>query len=226
MLKNDVTILLPALNEAESIGKTIDGIKAHGYNNIIVVDNWSDDGTYVQGEKHGATVAFELSRGKGNAVKKGLSLVKTPYAVMMDSDYTYPARYIDDIVELLEDYDVVMAERHIRLDNSMALTNLFGNRLLSLLGSILYWYWSSDICTGMWGFKKAVVDGFDIQSTNFTLEAELFIKSVSHRRRVARLPIAYRSRLGNRRSHLHIWHGFQICGYLIRHRVIGGWHDK
>ncbi len=223
MIKDSVTIILPALDEELSIGRTIESIKSAGFHNIIVIDNGSKDKTAEIALGKSAIVCYEPKKGKGYAVKMGLSLVQTPYVVMMDSDFTYPARYIDDIVELLEDYDVVIAERHIRLDNSMALTNLFGNRLLSLLGSVLYWYWSSDICTGMWGLRKAVVDGFDIQSTNFTLEVELFIKAVSaYRCRVARLPIAYRSRLGNRRSHLHMWHGLEIAYFLVRSKFIKG----
>jgi len=219
--KDDVTILIPALNERLSIGKTVVGIKEAGYNKIIVVDNWSEDDTYLQAKNNGASISFELKRGKGNTVKNGLSLIKTPYIVMMDADYTYPARYINDVMELLQDYDVVIAERHIRQDNAMALTNLLGNRIISLIGSILYWFWCPDICTGMWGFRTGIINSFKITSTNFTLEADLFANARLTKCKIARIPIAYRARMDGALSHLHIWNGLQIVWFLIKKRIGG-----
>jgi glycosyltransferase involved in cell wall biosynthesis len=219
MNSNDVTVLLPALNESGAIGKTIDEIRKHGYLKIIVVDNSSKDDTALVAIEHGARLLNCETRGKGNAVKFGIAQIKTPYIVMIDADYTYPAKYINDIVELLEDYDVVMAERHIRLDNSMPLANLLGNRALSLCASILYWFWTSDLCTGMWGFRSGVLDKFDIVSPHFNLEADLFTNARKNKCRIARIPIAYRSRSGDSHSHLHIWHGLKIGLFLIKRRL-------
>jgi dolichol-phosphate mannosyltransferase len=219
---NDVTILLPALNEEKSIGKVIDDIRKAGYQNIIVIDNDSADKTQEIAVKHGAVVINETNRGKGNAIRSGKSRIVTPYVVMMDSDFTYPARYIRDIVELLQDYDVVIAERHIRSDNSMSLTNLLGNRLISLFGSILYWYWCPDICTGMWGFKREVICDCLIKSKHFTLEAELFANARLKKHSIARIPIAYRARAGGR-SHIHVKNGIEIAWYLLKRRF---WHGS
>ena len=216
---NNVTILLPALNEEVAIGKTIDELKKYGYENIMVMDNDSKDETVSVALDHGAKVCNQPLRGKGNAVKLGISFIKTPLIIMMDADYTYPAKYVGDMLELLEDYDVVMAERHIRLDNSMSLTNLLGNRALSLFGSILYWFWTSDLCTGMWGFRKAAVDQFNIVSPHFTLEADLFTNARVKNYRIARLPIAYRSRYGKTRSHLHMGHGIKIGAFLLKRKM-------
>jgi glycosyltransferase involved in cell wall biosynthesis len=215
----EVTILLPALNEAQAIGKTIDEIKNYGYFNILVVDNGSTDHTQAMALERMVKVKEEARKGKGYAVKNGLEYLATPFVIMMDSDYTYPAKYIKEICELLKDYDVVMAERHIRLDNSMHLTNLFGNRLLSLFGSILFWHWSSDICTGMWGFRMEAIEKFNITSPHFTLEADLFVNAVKNKCAIARMPIQYRSRLHGSQSHLTIWHGLEIGWFLIKKRL-------
>jgi glycosyltransferase involved in cell wall biosynthesis len=215
----EVTILLPALNEAQAIGKTIDEIKDYGYCNILVVDNGSTDHTQQMALERMVQVKEEVRKGKGYAVKNGLEYLATPFVIMMDSDYTYPAKYIKEICELLKDYDVVIAERHIRLDNSMTLTNLLGNRLLSLLGSILFWHWSSDICTGMWGFRMEAIEKFNITSPHFTLEADLFTNARKHGCKIARMPIQYRSRLHGSRSHLNIGHGLEIGWFLIKRRL-------
>jgi glycosyltransferase involved in cell wall biosynthesis len=216
---HEVTILLPALNEAQAIGKTIEEIKDYGYFNILVIDNGSTDGTADMALQRMVQVKREQASGKGYAVKRGLECLATPYVIMMDSDYTYPAKYIKEICELLKDYDVVIAERHIRLDNSMRLTNLLGNRLLSLLGSILFWFWSSDICTGMWGFRMEAIEKFNITSPHFTLEADFFANARKYKCKIARIPIQYRSRLGGSRSHLNIGHGLEIGWFLIKKRL-------
>lgn len=217
MDKDKVTILLPALNEEAAIGRTIDEIRDKGYSKVLVIDNGSTDKTIEIAEEHFAEVYREphcTHCGKGYVVTCGIQLVTTPYLVIMDSDYTYPSRYIEDITDLLEDYDVVIAERHIRLDNSMTLTNLLGNRFISLLGSSLFWYWTSDICTGMWGFKKEAVDKFILTSRSFELEADFFINSRKKNFKIARVPIAYRKRYGT--SHLRLGHGIEISWFLIK----------
>lgn len=215
----NVTILLPALNEAQAIGKVIDEIKDCGYYNIMVIDNGSTDSTQAMALERMVQVKEEKRKGKGYAIKNGLEYLATPYVIMMDSDYTYPAKYIKEIHELLKDYDVVMAERHIRLDNSMTLTNLLGNRLLSLMGSILFWFWTSDICTGMWGFRMEAIEKFNLNSPHFTLEADFFTNARLKKCRIARMPIQYRSRLHGSRSHLTILHGLQIGWFLIKRRL-------
>ncbi len=215
------TVILPALNEAESIGHTIDDVKENAPPcHIIVVDNGSYDGTGALAAARGAMVITEALRGKGNAVKKGFRLVATPYVILMDSDYTYPARYIRDMVELLDEgYEVVMGERHIRQDNAMNLINLFGNRVVSLLGSVLYWYWSSDICTGLWGFRTEALERMHITSNGFSLEANFFSSARLANCKIARVPIAYRARINNGHSKLKIRDGFGIGWLLIKKRV-------
>lgn len=218
---NEVTVILPAYNEEESIGKVIDEIKALPVHcEILVIDNNSMDDTYNICVRKGVKVVTEPNPGKGNAMKRGFGLVGTPYVVMMNSDYTYPAEYLQTIYRLLRvsKYDVIIGSRQIKEKGSMSYANTFGNFCLSLLASILYGYRINDVCSGMWGFKKDTLDKFCIRSKGFTLEAELFTKIIKHRCRIFQIPIGYRSRQKGSKAKLKIWDGFKIGWFLIKRR--------
>jgi glycosyltransferase involved in cell wall biosynthesis len=107
MNKAKVSIILPALNEAETIGKVIDEIPQRaleqaGYSvEVLVVDNGSTDQTAQIAREKGARVITEPRRGKGRAVRTAFEQVNADFVFMINSDYTYPATYIPDMLNLL-----------------------------------------------------------------------------------------------------------------------------
>lgn len=216
----DITVILPALNEEKSIGLVIDEIRSLPVRcNILVVDNGSTDGTQKVIRSKYVDVVYQSERGKGNAVRMGLRLIDTPYTIMMDSDYTYPARHIPRIVELLGGkYDVVMGYRDM---SSMFKLNRIANRALSKYASVLYNVRVLDLCTGMWGFRTETLKSFNLISKGFTLEADLFVNSLRHSRKMAQVPIGYRPRLDGSRAKIKVWDGARIGWFLLRHRWRG-----
>jgi glycosyltransferase involved in cell wall biosynthesis len=118
MNKGKVSIILPALNEAGTIGKVIDEIptqalKQAGYSvEVLVVDNSSTDQTAQIAREKGARVITEPRRGKGRAVRTAFEQVRADFVFMLDADYTYPATYIPDMLKLLnQGYSVVIGSR-------------------------------------------------------------------------------------------------------------------
>ncbi len=109
--KAKVSIILPALNEAETIGKVIDeipqqGLEQAGYSvEVLVVDNDSTDQTTQIAQEKGARVITEPRRDKGRAVRTAFEQITVDFVFMLDADYTYPATYIADRLNLLnQDY--------------------------------------------------------------------------------------------------------------------------
>ena len=152
-----VSVVLPALNEEEAIGKVIDEIpveelESKGYQTeIIVVNNGSTDKTAEIAAAQGAIVIDEPNRGKGRAIRTGFGAVSGDFVFMLDSDFTYPAGYITQMVELLEGgYDVVIGSRLNGSVEQGAIKrfNLIGNHLLAFLANMLYGTRVSDLCTG------------------------------------------------------------------------------
>ncbi len=94
--KKDICIFIPALNEASSIGKVIDGFHDEGYNNILVVDGNSADNTVDIATSHGARVVTQSGRGKGQAIRQAFAEeISSDYVVMIDADLTYLPSEVD-----------------------------------------------------------------------------------------------------------------------------------
>lgn len=110
---SDVTVILPALNEAESIGDVVTRIRgvSAGYT-VIVVDDGSTDGTDSVAAGAGAKVVrHESNYGNGAAVKTGIRAAKTSVVVMMDADGQHPPEAIPQLIEQLRHADMVIGSR-------------------------------------------------------------------------------------------------------------------
>jgi glycosyltransferase involved in cell wall biosynthesis len=197
-----IVIILPALNEEETIGKVIDEIpkqalKEAGYSvQVLVVDNNSTDRTGQIARQNGATVIVEPEKGKANAVRTGLKSVDADIIFMLDTDYTYPAAQIPEMLSLLNHHNAVIGSRlkGKREKGVMSRLNFIGNYLLGLIATALYQRRISDVCTGHWGFRGEVVKDLNLKATGFDLEAEFFSQLARRGYSIAELPIYYRRR--------------------------------
>jgi len=198
-----VSIILPALNEEETIGKVIDEIPKQALEDagylvqVLVVDNNSRDMTRQIAQDKGADVIIEPRKGKGRAMRTAFEQVKADFIFMLDADYTYPATYIPDMLDVLHrDYAVVIGSRlnGEREKGAMSRLNVVGNRLLSLMATIVYQRRISDVCTGCWGFRAEVVKSLSLRATGFDLEADLFSQLARKGYSIAEIPIYYRRR--------------------------------
>jgi glycosyltransferase involved in cell wall biosynthesis len=198
-----IRIIIPALNEEETITRVIDEIpKTHlegmGYGvSIIVIDNNSTDRTKQMAESKGVTVVAELRKGKGRAITTAFELVSGDFIFILDADYTYPATYIPQMLQFLESgYDVVLGSRlRGKMEKgAMARLNLLGNHLLTLLANLLYGTSISDLCTGYWGFRGATARDIKLDACGFDLEANLLAQIAQRKCRIAEIPVNYRRR--------------------------------
>ncbi len=201
--KPTVVIVIPALNEVSTIGVVLDEVPvdelaAAGYRvRLLVVDNGSTDGTSAVALQRHAEVIFEPQRGKGIAVRRAFREAHGDYVFMLDGDATYPANHIPEMLEMLtRGCDVVTGSRlrgH-RAPGSISTVNLVGNHLLTWLACILYHRRTSDLCTGYWGFRAAVLPHLALHSKGFNLEAELFAEVVRNKFTTREVPVNYRRR--------------------------------
>lgn len=200
-----VSIILPAKNEEEAIGKVLEEIRVaqlHLNPSVILeplVIDLSTDRTAEIAESHGVKVIAQKSRGKGNAFREALQSLdgSQDMVIMADADHTYPLTEIPAIVcQLSLGNDVAMGYRKWKDKGAMPKLNVFGNTFLSMLTTFLYAYPVRDLCTGMWGFRKSALDRFKLTSEGFTLEADLFVNAIRNGCRIAQIPIRYRARLG------------------------------
>src|SRR5262245_16134408 len=112
-----VSVVIPCLNEAETLGRCIDsaieGLRVAGvYGEIVVVDNGSTDGSQEIARRHGARVVDESVKGYGSALKRGCDEALAPFIIMGDADESYDFSQIEPFVEELQrGADLVMGTR-------------------------------------------------------------------------------------------------------------------
>jgi len=203
VLQKEVCIILPALNEEATVGKVIaeiprETLEEKGYKvTILVVDNGSSDRTREKALQSGAEVIVEPRRGKGRAVRTALEQVKADFVFMLDSDYTYPATYILQMLEILEQGTPVVIGSRLKgcvEKGAMSTLNLIGNHLLSSMASIIYRMKITDLCTGLWGFRNQAIKNLELKANGFDFEAELFAQLAKKGYRIAEIPVHYRPR--------------------------------
>ena len=205
---DDVTILIPTLNEEEAIGRVIQELKNYGYRNILVVDGYSRDRTVEIARENGAEVIYQVGHGKAAAIRTGLEKVRTPYVLVMDGDWTYDPKDIERLLRVAVEYgcDEVIGYRVDR--ENIPFLNRVGNRLISSVISILMGHRVKDPCSGMYLLRTDMARNLEIASVGFDVEAEI-VAQVLSLGRVAEVPISYRRRIG--KSKLRSWcAGFRI----------------
>jgi glycosyltransferase involved in cell wall biosynthesis len=224
--KKGVSVIIPALNEEETIGRVIDEVpkedmEQSGYRvELLVIDNDSTDRTKEVAEEKGARVIVEPVRGKGKAIRTAFESVSGEFIFMLDADYTYPATHIPEMLKVLEEgCDVVLGSRlKGRMEKgAMSRLNLVGNHLLAFLANMLYGTEISDLCTGYWGFRRKVIKELELDAIGFELEANMLTEIAKKGYRIGEVPVNYRRRatspkLGSLKD------GFRIGRTLIRKR--------
>jgi len=205
--KDDVTVVIPTLNEEDGIGQIIYELKRSGYYNILVVDGYSTDATAKVAESNGGFVVFQHSRGKCGAIETAIENVKTPYLLVMDGDCTYDPKDIENFLVHAFQHDQIIGVRTNGRGNIPRL-NRFGNWLITKTFNVLMGTKLSDVCSGMYLIKTDVARELELNTTGFDVEVEIAAQTAS-KGRVTEVPIDYKKRVG--RQKLSAWkHGFQI----------------
>jgi len=205
IVKDNVTVVIPTLNEAEAIGRTIAEIRQEGYANIMVVDGYSADKTDHIAYENGVKLIYQHGNGKAGAVRTALERVTTPYVAFMDGDNTYDPRDIWRLLNHAEHYAHVIG---VRDGKHIPRLHKLGNWVISQVFSLLFGVKTTDVCSGMYLLSTADAKRYNVKEPGFDVEVELAAQSAS-KRQLAEVPISYRERIGARK--LSTWrHGISI----------------
>jgi glycosyltransferase involved in cell wall biosynthesis len=181
-----ITVIIPCLNE-EFVDE------------VIVVDNGSTDRTSEVARSFGAMVIREEVRGYGRSYKKGFAHATGDLIVTLDGDHSYP---VDAISYLLEAFlhlevDFLNASRFpVRDPRAMSFKHKVGNLILSLVMSLLFFRWVRDSQSGMWVFRRSILEGMVLESDGMAFSEEIKAEALRRGVRFGEISILYSSRLG------------------------------
>jgi len=210
----EVSVVMPCLNEAETLGACIEKARRALSNldiawEIVVADNGSTDGSPDVAIRAGARVVHVGPRGYGNALMGGIAAARGKYVIMGDADDSYDFMSLGPFVERLrEGYDLVMGNRFRGGIKSRAMHPLhryLGNPVLTRLGRILFRSPCGDFHCGLRGFNKAAIMTLDLRTTGMEFASEMVVKATLHRLRITEVPTPLSIAGRSRPSHLRRW---------------------
>jgi dolichol-phosphate mannosyltransferase len=190
---DDITIVIPTLNEAEAIGKVIDELKQEGYKNILIIDGYSKDGTPEIAKQKGAKVIYQHGKGKAGAIKTAIENITTPYILIMDGDYTYDPKDIKKMLPHANKYDEIIGKR-TNTENIPILHRL-GNKIINYTFNLLLGTSLTDVCSGMYILKTETIKDAELKTTDFNIEVEIAAYMTNYGK-ITEVPINYRKRIG------------------------------
>lgn len=219
-----VSFLIPAYNEAATIGEVLDRIAALDLDaQVIVVDDGSRDETAAIAEAKGAQVVRQANAGKGAALRTAIAYVEGDIAVIQDADMEYDPAEVPALIRPIADgfADVVYGSR-LRgggAQRAYLFWHLVGNRFLSMLTGILFNTTLSDMETGYKAFRSDVLRSLDLRENRFGIEPEITGKICKRRLRIYELPISYYGRTFDEGKNITWRDGFRAIWVLLRVRL-------
>jgi glycosyltransferase involved in cell wall biosynthesis len=221
----EFTILMPCLNEAETIGQCVAKARAFVLRNrikgeILVADNGSTDGSRQLAKASGARVVDIRERGYGVALIGGIRAARGTYVIMGDSDDSYDFAALEPFVEKLrQGYQLVMGNRfrgRILPGAMPALHRYLGNPVLSALGRIFFNTPCGDFHCGLRGFHRGAILGLDLQAPGMEFASEMVVKATIKTLKIAEVPISLSPDGRSRPPHLRSWRdGWRHLRFLL-----------
>src|ERR1700678_1411823 len=220
-----VTILMPCLNEAETLAFCVrQAVTALRDNNVagevVVADNGSTDGSQKIATDEGARVVNVPTRGYGAALIAGIEAARGKYILMADADASYHFEHLPRFLPHLDEgYDLVMGNRFAGSIEPGAMPPLhryLGNPALSAIGQIFFKIPVRDFHCGLRAFRRNSILALNLRTTGMEFASEMVVKSSLAGLRMTEVPTTLSPDGRSRPPHLRSWRdGWRHLRFLL-----------
>ena len=224
----EIKVIIPAFNEAASIGHVIREIPEIVHE-IIVIDNNSTDQTSETASRAGATVLFEAKKGYGHACLRGMQYIakqdeKPEIVVFLDGDYSdYPEELTTIVKPIIEDdidFVVGARTRALREAGSMTPQQLFGNWLATQLMRLFFGSGFTDLGPFR-AIKYEKLLALDMEDKTYGWTVEMQLKALKQGLKYVEIPVRYKKRIGQSKVSGtvkgSILAGIKILGWIFKY---------
>ena len=226
--KISLGVIVPFYNEEKFLEESVSRVlKLDIVDQIVLVDDCSIDDSYVIAEKIAAgnnrisLTQTLLNEGKGSAIKRGLELVSTSHVIIHDADLEY---FPEDIPELfnetmVHDDCLVIGSRTLgeKQRKNIYFYTYFGNKVLTLLFSVLNNHKLSDIASCYWLVKVETLKNINLSEKGFAVEVEVLSKFIKNNIQVIEVPIKYEARSYQDGKKIKLKDGLKIFFKILKY---------
>src|SRR6185312_4877637 len=221
----ELTVVMPCLNEAETLAVCVDKALAALRENdiageVVVADNGSTDGSQTIAVEHGARVVAVPVRGYGAALNAGISAARGRFVLMADADDSYNFAHIPRfLAELRKGADLVMGNRFqggIGPGAMPPLHRYLGNPVLSKVGRVLFHAPIGDFHCGIRAFSREAYERLGLRTTGMEFASEMVVKASLLKQKIVEVPTTLQKDGRSRPPHLKTWSdGWRHLRFLL-----------
>jgi glycosyltransferase involved in cell wall biosynthesis len=227
----NVTLIIPALNEAECIGPLLAELPAGLVQQVIVVDNGSTDDTAAAARRAGALVVREPRRGYGYACAAGAAAAQGDTLAFMDGDGSFVPGELQALLAPIRDgvADLVLGTRMRggMLAGAMPPHQRIGNQLVARLMHLLYGIELTDLGPFR-AIRRGPLEVLQMRERTYGWPVEMIVKAARRHARIVEVPVSYRPRMAGRSKVGGTVRGTLLATYRILHTTlryaVGGSH--
>ena len=215
---NNLTLIIPAKNEEESLPEVLNEIKDYDCDVIIILEA-SDIKTINSIRDFKCEIVYQTGLGYGNALIEGINNVTTEYLCIFNADGSFNPKYLNVMLNLCKDNrDFVFASRYMKdggSDDDTLLTKI-GNFFFSMIGNIFFSLKLSDILYTYLLGKTKSFKKLDLKSIDFCLCVEIPIKAKRLEMNIIDTPSYERKRIAGEKKVSEFRDGFKILNFMIK----------
>ncbi|MGB3511313.1 MAG: glycosyltransferase family 2 protein [Microcoleaceae cyanobacterium] len=194
-------VIIPVLNEEDTIKNVIKSLQFYGFKNIMIVDNGSSDNSVEIAQKSGAKVIKEPIAGYGRACWRGIQQTPTEcnWILFCDGDGSDDLKQLPKFLTATNKYDLILGDRRATKIGQAAMTPVqnFGNKLATFLIGLGWGYWYRDLGP-LRLIRKSSLEKIRIQDRGFGWTVEMQARAIECGLKISEIPVGYRRRQGGR----------------------------
>ncbi len=216
---NQITLIIPAKNEAESLPKVLDELKNHTYN-INIILHPSDEKTIDAIKNYNIKIIYQKHHGYGDALIEGINNCNTKYFCIFNADGSFDPKEIINMENLIEKnkLDIVFASRYEKNSSSDddTIITLIGNYIFTLIGKIFFRLNITDILYTFVLGNCEKTRSLNLEQKDFCFCVELPIKAKKKLLKIESINSHERKRIAGEKKVNEIRDGFKILISMIK----------
>ncbi len=216
---SDLTLIIPAKNEKESLPKVLDELKGYDFKKNIILES-SDKLTIEAIKNYDCKIIYQESNGYGDALKKGIETVETEFFCIFNADGSFNPKELDLMIKKIKDdeYDFVFASRYEKDCGSEddTLVTFVGNYIFTFLGKIFFKLKITDILYTFVVARSSCTKKLGLTSKDFSFCVELPIKAQRANYKICTSKSFERSRIAGKKKVNAFKDGLKILLSMIK----------